>query len=669
MTTMKATASGVRTTARAVKHTAKAADMTMKFNIRHWRALLPLHVVLAAWAASGAVLLASWAMGPWAWVAASGAALVAWVAIDGRIGQLDEAVQNPSKGQLIYGYSLAGLALAAPHLPVPSAAVGAFMVVAWFALAFQWWWGDSAYSRPVKMKRATKKMSAALRGLGAEESTHIIDFTVNSRGDQKYRTRCGDGDRPEKFKPEDIAHMLGIASSLVIVRRVKGDESRLFDITILKSRPDSKRNIPHPALDKANRAEGAAWAPGSRSVLDGLPIGRVLGSMDDAIASAGVFTAEPDAKCLGVFGDTGSGKTNTVSTLLISAAACNNLVVRTADAVKGVLGYYHEQVLHGRADDIDQLIADLEGLLALSRDRNEQLKGMRTPEGHLMLNWLPTPTHPGLLYIMDEIPATLARCNPRQADRLLALLEALPKEVRSAGIAIAFITQTLAAEVIPTTLTSQFGSNFLGHRVKKQHDGAVQGWSVDVTEKGLPGRGQCWVGVPDGGEPSKALAYDASTAITKKNKEWNAMLDEYAAHRPELSQREADITGWPRHAGGASEAAEVGEIEAEETTEVPVATEMSVDELERRMFGETDLSGVEADSGSPIDKNALADAPVGVKVMRALRDADEPLPIAALEAAAGVSRRTVQRALERLSKEGIVSREGESTATVYRLAA
>lgn len=672
MTVMKTTGRAGRSTTRTARNVAKATALTVKWNIQHWRGLMPFQVAFGALAGAGLVMLSVWLWGPLVWAIAAGAALIAWVAIDGQIGRLDESIQRPSQGQLLYGYGSAALVIAAAHLGIPGVVVGGLMIVIGLALAFQWWFGDSAYSRPRKLKRAASAINAYLRVHASDKATVVTDVKTSSKGDTTYTVWCGDGDGPGKFKPsaEDLAHWLGIGSSMVIVRRLVADESRRLKITVLKSRPSSKRNIPHPALDPAERAEGGAWAPGTRSVLDGLPIGRVLGSMEDAIASARIYTSEPDAKCLGIFGDTGSGKTNTVSALLASAAACNDLVIRAADVVKGVLGHYHEQVLHGRTDDIDRLIADLEGLLALSRDRNEQLKDMRTPEGHLMLNWVPTPEAPGLLYVIEEFPATVARCDARQADRLLTLLETLPKEIRSAGISIILMAQSIAATTdVSSNLISQFGSNFLGHRVKKQHDGAVQGWSVDVTEKGLPGRGQCWVGNPDGGEPEKVLAFDVSTAITRRNEEWNAMLDAYVPHRPVLSQREADLTGWPRYAGGGAQVAQEEAAEAAPEVATLPAAEATTGDLETQVFGQVDLAEAPVDGGAPIDTGALAEAPVAQRIVRALREASSPLRIGDLEAAVGTSRSTVQRTLRRLAEEGLIAREGDSTATAYRLAA
>ncbi|PRY53531.1 hypothetical protein [Glycomyces artemisiae] len=666
MTTANSTASTanvLRTTGRAVKTTAKASAAATRFNVRHWRRLLPVHVIAAGGVAAAAANVSVWVWGPWAWPVVALLAVMLWIWLDGIIGGLDHSVKAPAAAQLMFGTVCTLIfTFAAGWLPA-----WGFILAVGLVLAVWWWAGDTVFTRYTASERRARSLGAALHALGACDATRVTSSSTNAKGDVEYEVFIGDADRPEKFKGEDIAHQLHVDTARVIARRHSAGNSRRMKVTILHAAASAKRNIPHPALDPANRVEGAAWAPGSRSVLDGLAIGRILGSVEDVESFARIFTSNPDAKCLGIFGGTGSGKTNTSSSLLLSAIACGDLVVSGGDPVKIDLGEYLRAAMHRRAETIDEVIADLEGLEALSRDRIQRLKTMLDAEGNRMRNWIPTPERPAFLYLMDELTVLLKQANARQYDKLITLMESLPKHVRQAGIAIGFITQSINAAEIPTTLTSQYGSNFIGHQVKKAHDGEVQGWDVSVTEKGLPTRGQCWVGHPDGGhQPNKTLAYDSDTAITKRQKEWDAMIAEYAAARPVISEHEAKIVGWPRTAGGDLEPAQATET-APEAAPQAAAAFIDADELDAE-FGEVDLSDVDGDSAE-LDAEAIADVPHAARVVTVLREAQGPLPVGALEEKTKVPRRTLQRLLGRLSQDGLIIREGASTATVYRLAA
>ncbi|WP_077063891.1 helix-turn-helix domain-containing protein [Streptomyces sp. MP131-18] len=647
-----------------MKTTAKGADAATRFNVRHWRALLPVHVIALAGLAAAAANLAVWIWGPWAWVFVLVIAATVWVWIDGIIGDLDRSVQAAAAAQLMFGTACAvAFTFAATWAPVWGVVVAAGMI-----LAIWWWSGDSLFTRYRSSERRSRKMGSALHALGACDATRVTSVNTNKKGDVEYRVFVGDADRPEKFRDADIAHQLHVDASRVIARRVSAGDSRRMKIIVLHAAASAKRNVPHPALERENRAKGAAWAPGSRDVLEGLPIGRAISSVEDRESTAGIFTSDPDAKCLGIFGISGSGKTNTSSSLLLSAIACGNLIVAGADPVKFDLGKYHAAAMHRRARTIDEVIADLEAIEVLSHDRIQRLDTMKDPDGNRMRNWIPTREHPGLLYLIDELTVMLSQATSTQADRLTRLLESLPKHVRQAGISIAFITQSINAMEIPTTLTSQYGSNFIGHQVKKGHDGDVQGWSVDVTEKGLPTRGQCWVGNPDGGDPTKTLAYDADSAITKQADEWDAMIAEYAAARPALSKHEAGILGWPQRAGQ-DQAAEAAVEPAEAAQEAPAVQGLGAEDLEAEEYGEVDLADVPEGEAADLDTDALAEVPHAARVVTALRTAGAALSIAALTQETKVPKRTLQRLLGRLADDGLVVREGASTATVYRLAA
>ncbi|WP_335992288.1 hypothetical protein [Glycomyces sp. MUSA5-2] len=647
-----------------MKTTAKGTAAATRFNIRHWRRLLPLHVIAAAGFAAAAANLSVWIWGPWAWAVVALLAVLAWIWLDGIIGDLDRSLQAAAAAQLMFGSACAiALTFAAGWAPTWGIILATGLV-----LAVWWWSGNTVFTRYSTSERRSRSMGAALHALGACDATRVTSTKVNAKGDIEHEVFVGDADRPEKFRDADIAHQLHVDAARVIARRVTAGNSRRMKITILHAAVSAKKNIPHPALDPANRAEGAAWAPGSRSVLDGLALGRVLGSVDEQESRARIFTDNPDAKCIGIFGMSGSGKTNTTSSLLLSGIACKDLIVAGADAVKGDLGEYHLPAMHRRATTIAEVMADLDALEALSRDRIQRLKGMRDAEGNRMRNWLPTAENPGILYIIDELSVMFKQAKDAEYDRLLTRMESLPKHVRQAGIVVGFITQSINAIDIPTTLTSEYGSNFIGHKVKKAHDGDVQGWSVDVTEKGLPTRGQCQVGNPDGGDPTKTMAYDSDTAITKQEKAWDAMIAEYAAARPVLSEHEANVLGWPRTAGAHQAAA------AEETAETPQEAPaeaaprmLTVEDLEAEC-GEVDLSDIAGDQAQ-LDDDVLADVPHAARVVTALKTVAEPLSITALEEETKVPRRTLQRLLSRLAKDGIIAREGNSTATVYRLAA
>src|SRR5690606_34911774 len=137
------------------------------------------------------------------------------------------------------------------------------------------------FTRYRSCERRSRKLGSALHALGACDATRVTSVNTNKRGDVEYRVFVGDADRPEKFRDADIAHQLHVDASRVIARRVSAGDSRHMKITVLHAAASAKRNVPHPALERENRVKGAAWAPGSRDVLEGLPIGRAIGTVEE----------------------------------------------------------------------------------------------------------------------------------------------------------------------------------------------------------------------------------------------------------------------------------------------------------------------------------------------------------------------------------------------------
>src|SRR5699024_9861666 len=349
--------------------------------------------------------LMTWVIASWeAWALIVGTGITLFVWADGWVGQMQATHRRPAGAFVIYTSAAAIALIVVPHI----LAVYVLMLITAMVLG-TWWWNGDAYRSFKATERWQRKLENQLPKLGISQDTRITSVKQNAKGDVEWRLYLGDHDRPDQIKTDNLAHMLKTDVSRVIVRRVEKGSSRSIKIVWLATSPDKAVDPVHPAVHAANRGADAEWAPGSRSVLDGMISGWQLGAGVHSVART--FTTKgKDARHLGILGATGSGKTSTSSGMLLSGIACRDLVIGVCDIPKdGNLGHPFRGAVHRVATTYDELEADLRGLLALAKDRIRRMNDgeILAENGKKLRKWRPTRKDPAILYMIDELGNTM----------------------------------------------------------------------------------------------------------------------------------------------------------------------------------------------------------------------------------------------------------------------
>src|SRR5690606_7815193 len=142
------------------------------------------------------------------------------------------------------------------------------------------WKRSRAFNRVRLLSDGRARMERCLAKMGISDDTRVSEPVIKASGDMVRAIHLGDNDRADQIKTDDIAHMLKTDPARVIVTPVKGSTRKLH-ITHLAKTPDKGAAKVHPALKAEHRKAGAAWAPGVRSIREGLPIGTALGAAVD----------------------------------------------------------------------------------------------------------------------------------------------------------------------------------------------------------------------------------------------------------------------------------------------------------------------------------------------------------------------------------------------------
>ncbi|RRR95555.1 hypothetical protein [Glycomyces terrestris] len=670
---------GSNTNAKHVGHvvmqTGRGAVKATEFTVHHWRGLLPVLCIGAAMAFAGGSSLFAWLYGPWAWAWTSAIGIVLFIWADGWVGTLQRPARAPGVAFLLFTTA------ASVVLILAGAYIEAYMVVGVAGLVLgTWWWNGQAYQGHKAVKRAERRMETVLAKLGISAGTRITSARILPDGSREWRLYLGDEDRPDQIKAEDVAHMLKTNLDRVVVRRVEKGSSRSVKIVHLAKSPDQVAEKVHPALKAANRTAGAAWAPGTRSVLNGLPTGSVLGSAAEAVMK--LYNASQDARCVMLLGKSGMGKTNTATAALLSLIACKDAVVGVCDIPKaGNLGLPFAPVLHRIARTADELEADLVGLYNLASDRCARLaRGeVHTAEGKRARNWVPSPTSPAVVYFLDELANTMLAIgakNADQAERIWDLLIGLGQFVRQAGIVLVPMSQTAKLQMIRPDFTSQMGT-YVVHQLKKLADGGDiwQGLDVNYLEAGLPKVGMNLLGDLDGGDPIKTMSYDMDSQIADEA-EWNRAVADYIGHRPSLHHVEVGTLGWGNALCGTDTAETAVAVAGQRPAALAPAAPLATDE--RGMDAAALLADAIEDDQMPAGAGIITGAdPVDgdderqAAVLAALvQAAAKGLSRADIERSASLSTSTAKRVLGALQtgQSPRVRREGSGRATRYYLA-
>lgn len=144
------------------------------------------------------------------------------------------------------------------------------------------------------------------------------------------------------------------------------------------------------------------WIPGSRSIIDALPIGV---RVDLLTAALRVYAKDEGGRLTLIGGKKGAGKTNLINVLMASLAACNNVVIWAVDIAKS-----------GRAFSnwlpcIDWLATDLKTTAALLRAHKNVITARAAAAAKTQSDTdkaLPTKKLPFLIVIIDEASSAFA---------------------------------------------------------------------------------------------------------------------------------------------------------------------------------------------------------------------------------------------------------------------
>lgn len=671
MSRKQSTGKNIQMAGRAVVLTSRGAVRASQFTAIHWRGLLPILCVAAALVFATAAQVFAWLYGPWAWAWTAALGVLLWIWADGWVGDLARSEQPPAMALLTF------TAGAVVLLVVAGAMAEAYMLIGLTAFALGiWWWNGKAYKRHKRIERAQRRMEAVLVKLGLSESTRVTSVKTNDRGDVEWRLYLGDHDRADQVKAEDVAHLLKTDVNRVIVRRVEKGSTRSLKVVHLGKSPDKAVDPIHPAVRAENREAGGEWAPGTRSILDGLVSGNRLGDAEHAIIRT-YTTKGRDVRHFGILGATGSGKTSTTSGALLSAIACKDLVVGVADVPKaGNLAQPFRPALHRVATTYDELEADLRRLLALGQDRIRRMNAGQVtgPDGNKLRKWRPTSATPAIGYLIEELGNTmrdLEADDPERAEVIWSLLISIVQSVRQAGIFIMWVSQDAKRESINTTFRKAMGS-YVVHRVATTQ--CVNGiWSehdLDMFESGLPSAGMNWTGDADGGEPTKCMGFDMDKVI-EAGGDFDAAVADFAAARPSAPAADVAVLGW----GDALCGAEDAEESAEGVQEGAEAARPSLAVLEGGGESiELLADAVDNDDEIPAGLGIIsgpAPAEEGdderlAAILKALEAADS-LKRVDVEKLLDVSTSTAKRLLGILQDKGKVVREGDGRAACYKL--
>src|SRR5690625_1062282 len=513
--TMGKTTKNIKTAGKTLKTTGRATAKATRYTAARWRGLLPLLCIGAAAAFALVAHLMTWVIASWeAWVLVIGIGLTLFVWADGWVGQLQATHRRPAGAFVIYTAVAAVALIAVPDI----LAVYVLMLVTALVLG-TWWWNGDAYQSFKLKEHMQRRMERVLAKLGSADDTHITGIKENHRGDLEWRLYLGDGDRPDQFKASDVAHLMKVDTSRVIVRRVSGDSTRHVKIVLLAKALKKAASVTHPAI-AGGQADGSAWAPGARRVAQGAPIGPRADNPDQVVT---FYQYEPGygARHNLIAGVTGSGKSVTLSSILAHCAASSDCVIAGVDLMKGGETFMpwdeagvmasHLYLTAEEATDDAALTAKARALLGelkwlrqeVARRTASMASGhTRDADGERTRTWPASPQAPVIVYFFEEYATTLSTLEKIDGDLAAEISETVDdigKTARSSGISINIVTQRAAIDELPRSLRAQLSQTIM-HKLNASNDKGTlwQGYDVDPVVTLSAGKGLCYVDEPNG---------------------------------------------------------------------------------------------------------------------------------------------------------------------------
>lgn len=668
MSRKHSTAKTLKTTGRAAKAVGKGTARTTRFTIAHWRGLLPFLCIGAAGTYAVAAQLFAWAYGPSAWIWSILVGLVLFVWADGWVGSLPRRLRPQAIAFVLFTIVSAVLFILASNV------VEVYFSIAVTALVLgTWWWNGSAYQGHKATERFRRKMESVLHKLGLTDDTGVTGVNVTAKGDVEWRLHLGDNDRLAQLGREDIAHLLKVDLSRVMVRRIDKGTTRNVKVVLLAASPNKAKSVTHPAATAAGRAEGTDWAPGTRTVEQGAPIGPAMAE-PDKVSVFHVFRRGYGALHNLIAGQTGSGKSVTLKSIVAHVDASIDAVAAGVDLVKGGETFmpFHEN--GGMAHLLylpAQHAADPKALLQAAQALLDELGWLRIEvatrtglmaegkvldeEGERTTVWPASPEHPVIVYFFEEYASTISAIEKLDADLAEDIVEAvndIGRTARSSGISINIVTQRPTVEEIPMALRGQLNQTIL-HKLNTANDRGKLWSEYDVDPVGVLGAGMglCYVDASGGVDPVLTKAYDLS-----KPRVCAEIAKAYEATQPTIA--------W----NGTEPVAAAPQVEAE-----PAEADRSALTLLRDAAAEEETipAGVGIIGGAaepePGDDERLA------AILTALQAAEDGLTRSQIERVIGTggdaaaSKATALRLLRVLQDAEKVLREGQGKASRYRI--
>jgi hypothetical protein len=376
-----------------------------------------------------------------------------------------------------------------------------------------------ATDKTAKAKKKGDRLVEAARWDG-----HVAAVS-RTRGYTEWKIALGIGTRAASIKIADVSHILSVTPDRVHVW--PGATSREATIRLMHKRPSSKP-VRHPALAKATADE---WAPGSRTVVDPIPIGPSPAGLADPVTMSP--RPDDDVSHLLVAGATGSGKSYSLASLLTGLMACGDVILAGADVAKaGQTLHPFRPAFAQVTTTMDGLMADLVALGKLSKARIARMNG------EMCDKWDPRVHGPLVVYVLEEWAATLAEAGDDK-ETLSSMVDALAATVRSAGICLLVCTQRPDAESMGSTRLRSNVMSAMIHKVLKRSDlmGLLPGEDLDLSV--LTRKGDALVACGTGGV-TRARAWKVDHADRYE-------LAQRYAERPGVTPPEAEIltsAGW-----------------------------------------------------------------------------------------------------------------------------
>lgn len=571
-------------------------------------------------------------------------------------------------GRLIIGSGFASAALVAVGLSVWPTSTLLWSIWGYGTLILGgFWWFSNVVKRAKKSERTMRKGERLAAKLGTK--SQVTKTILAENGDITWRFYLGDDDSAEAFDAAKIAHIWDIARGRVIVSRPNADAPRTVTVRRLAHKPSSKRTTSgHPALEAKSVAPGGSWEPGTRSILNPIPVGPAIES--DDVAMVKLLTSQGDPRHLLMLGQTGNGKSVSASTIAAGVLATRDAVMGAADISKaGATFRPFEAGLQSLALTPEALLADLQGLYQEAARRCELIsRGLVVDdEGEEVDKWIPRSNDPTIVYCIEELGTTMERIesqNSKMADQIWSALESLAGLCRQGGIILFIITQKAQHEVMSTNLRSHLG-NMIVHKMN-QHADMMGLWkaypSVDVVGA-LSAVGMSYIGDADGGsDPLLSRAYPLL-----KPKQKRAITATYLDSQAQLPEESLQAIGWGT---GAST------TQAQEQTTVEPAQESPATSAKERFsqlvadFAADPASTLPAGAPLVTDDNTreVGDDALDADILDYLADAgQEGARRSELEDETGRPTKTLQRRLQGLAAEDRIELVGRGKASKWRL--